>query len=177
VSEAEEAAVAAPINSAAGTISMKKKAVRTDSESDLAAVLAESLKRKQELDLLMTSDPHRLFLLSLLDDFKKIPHERKADVKISMINSIRSASLVQRPAPPPPPPRPPPPHQYRNNYTSHSVYATASSQPLNVDPIHPQNVTISTPSTSRQSANNPISDIDSVCSPTSSDSSTHSNLY
>jgi len=77
VSEAEEAAVAAPINSAAGTISMKKKAVRTDSESDLAAVLAESLKRKQELDLLMTSDPHRLFLLSLLDDFKKIPHNDK----------------------------------------------------------------------------------------------------
>ena len=117
----------------------------------------------------MTSDPDRLFLLSLLDDFKKIPHERKADVKISMINSIRSASLVQRPAPPPP-------HQYRNNYTSHSVYANASSQPIHVDPIHPQNVTISTPSTSRQSANNPISDIESVCSPTSSDSSTHSNL-
>ena len=98
------------------------------------------------------SDPDRLFLLSLLDDFKKIPHERKADVKISMINSIRSASLVQRSAPPPP-------HQYRNNYTSHSVYATASLQPLHVDPIHPQNVTISTPSTSRQSANNPISSL------------------
>jgi len=107
----------------------------------------------------MTSDPGRLFLLSLLDDFKKIPNERKADVKISMINSIRSASLVQLPAPPPPPPPPPrPPHQYRNNYTSHSVYATASSQPLRVDPINPQNVTISTASTSGQSANNPISE-------------------
>jgi hypothetical protein len=46
-----------------------------------------------------------------------------------------------------------------------------------VNPIHPQNVTISTPPTSRQSANNPVSDIDSVCSPTSSDSSTYSNLY
>jgi hypothetical protein len=97
-------------------------------------------------------------------------------VKISMINSIRIASLVQRPASPPPPPCPPPPHQYLNNSTSHSVYATASSQPLRLDPIHPQNFTISTPSTSRQSANNPISDIDSACSPTSSDSSTHSNL-
>jgi len=177
VTEAEEAAVAAPINSAVGTISRKRKAARTDSESDLAAVLAESLKRKQELDLLMTSDPDRLFLLSLLDDFKKIPHERKAHVKISMINSITNASLVQRPAPPPPPPRPPPPHQYPNNYTSQSVYATASSQPLHVNPIHPQNVTISIPSTSRQSANNSISDIDSVCSPTSSDSSTYSNQY
>jgi hypothetical protein len=69
VTEAEEAAVAAPINSAAGTISRKRKAVRTDSESDLAAVLAESLKRKQELDLLMTSNPDRLFLLLLLDNF------------------------------------------------------------------------------------------------------------
>jgi hypothetical protein len=71
VTEAEEAA---PINSAAGT-SRKRKAARTDSESDLAAVLAESLKRKQELDLLMTTDPDRLFLLSLLEDFKQIPKE------------------------------------------------------------------------------------------------------
>ena len=55
-----------PINSAVGTISRKRKAARTDSESDLAAVLAESLKRKQDLDLLMTSDPDRFFLLSLL---------------------------------------------------------------------------------------------------------------
>jgi hypothetical protein len=67
-----------------------------------------------------------LFLLSLLDGFKKIPLERKADVKISMINSIRNASLVQRPATAPPPPHPPPPHQYPNNYTSHYVYVTAS---------------------------------------------------
>jgi hypothetical protein len=138
VTEAEEAA---PINSAAGITSRKRKAARTDSESDLAAVLAESLKRKQELDLLMTTDPDRLFLLSLLEDFKQIPHERKADVKISIINAIRNASLVQRPAPPPP-------HQYPNK--SHSVYATASSQPLYVNPIHPQNVAISTPSTSTQ---------------------------
>jgi hypothetical protein len=66
-------------------------------------------------------------------------------VKISMINSIRNASLVQCPAPPPP-------HQYPNKCTSHYVYATASLQPLHVTPIHPQNVTISTPSSSREAA-------------------------
>jgi hypothetical protein len=64
VTEAEEAAVAVPINSAAGTISRKRKAAKTDSESDLAAVLAESLKSKQELDLLMTSNPYAFLIIT-----------------------------------------------------------------------------------------------------------------
>lgn len=67
-----------------------------NSDIDVNAVLMEILKRKQLQDDGASNDPDRLFLLSLLEDFKSIPSPKKAGVKIRMINLIREATIGAR---------------------------------------------------------------------------------
>jgi hypothetical protein len=54
----------------------------------LADVLAKSLKWRQEKEESLDKDPDRLFLSSLLEDFKKVPINKKATVKIAIIKAI-----------------------------------------------------------------------------------------
>ncbi|XP_076653158.1 uncharacterized protein LOC143359241 [Halictus rubicundus] len=150
---------------------MCRKRKTTDCESDLAAVLAKSLKCIQENG--EGNDPDRLFLLSLLHDFKMIPNSRKANVKIAIINAIANGLYMQHP---PHPPHTPPCATSTTNSPYNGVYPTLpviSPIPPHLNSNHPR---VATSLPIAQSTSSPYSDCDSQCS-TVSDSSVLSKLY
>lgn len=69
----------------------RKPANATDADTQLAAVLARSLKTKAEKEESEQNDPDRLFLLSLLQDFHQIDSSKKNLVKIQILNAISAA--------------------------------------------------------------------------------------
>ncbi len=60
-------------------------------ESELATAFTKSLKRHEEREDNNNADSDRLFLLSLLEDFKKIPDRMKSEAKINIIRCISDA--------------------------------------------------------------------------------------
>lgn len=67
----------------------KKRKVSEPEEDDTNKILKVLLERMQRKDEANENDGDRLFLLSLLSDFKKIPEYCKTDAKYEMIGLIR----------------------------------------------------------------------------------------
>lgn len=70
----------------------KKKKVESNIErEDLVSILKESINSRNERELRYENDSDRMFLLSLLNDFKKIPESAKMSAKIEIFNVIHRA--------------------------------------------------------------------------------------
>lgn len=74
-------------------VSKKRKHTSTDHSSEIVQVIKASLDQRQKNENLLDKDEDRHFLLSLLADFKRVPVEKKLDVKLAIIQSIKSATL------------------------------------------------------------------------------------
>lgn len=70
--------------------SKKKKTQNKDSESQLFLSIQKSLEDRNEMTKAM-DDPDRLFLLSLTNDLKQVPEEKKMEVKLSIMQTISNA--------------------------------------------------------------------------------------
>lgn len=68
------------------SVSKKKK---TSDDDNLVQVLRESIVMREERERQQESDSDRLFILSLLDDFKCIPRHRKLSTKMELIEVIK----------------------------------------------------------------------------------------
>lgn len=89
-------------------------------------LLKTSLEQRQANDTLLDNDGDRHFLLSLLPDFRRVPIDKKMDVKLAMIQSIKSAIL--------------PTQSTLNNYNHIqylSTYPSAPNLPSTHFPIYP----------------------------------------
>lgn len=71
-------------------VSKKKK---TSDDDNLVQVLRESIVMREERERQQESDSDRLFILSLLDDFKNIPRHRKLSTKMELIEVIKRAQM------------------------------------------------------------------------------------
>lgn len=70
----------------------KKKKVESNIErEDLVSILKESINSRNERESRYENDSDRMFLLSLLHDFKTIPESAKMSTKVEIINLIQRA--------------------------------------------------------------------------------------
>lgn len=69
----------------------KKK--KSSDDENLVQVLRESIAMREERERQQESDSDRLFMLSLLDDFKNIPRYRKLSTKMELIEVIKRAQM------------------------------------------------------------------------------------
>lgn len=72
--------------------SVIKKKKKTDDDS-LIELLKQSISIREERAKLEKSNSDRLFTLSLLEDFKKIPKHRRFSTKIELMNVIKKAQM------------------------------------------------------------------------------------
>lgn len=75
-----------------GERSVSKKKKRSD-DDNLVQVLRESIVMREERERQQESDSDRLFMLSLLNDFKNIPRHRKLSTKMELIEVIKRAQI------------------------------------------------------------------------------------
>ncbi|CAH1957178.1 unnamed protein product [Acanthoscelides obtectus] len=71
----------------------RKVASETDHNNEIVGLLKANLAQQQTNDIMLDNDGDRHFLLSLLPDFRRVPIDKKMDVKLAMIQSIKSALL------------------------------------------------------------------------------------
>ncbi|CAG5005812.1 unnamed protein product [Parnassius apollo] len=71
-------------------VSKKKK---TCDDENLVQVLKESIAIREERERKQESDSDRLFMLSLLEDFKNIPKHRKLSTRMELIDVIKRAQM------------------------------------------------------------------------------------
>lgn len=71
-------------------VSKKKK---TSDDDNLVQVLRESIVMREERERQQESDSDRLFMLSLLNDFKNIPRHRKLSTKMKLIEVMKRAQM------------------------------------------------------------------------------------
>ncbi|CAH1984594.1 unnamed protein product [Acanthoscelides obtectus] len=71
----------------------RKVASETDHNTEIVGLLKANLAQRQTNDIMLDNDGDRHFLLSLLPDFRRVPIDKKMDVKLAMIQSIKSALL------------------------------------------------------------------------------------
>jgi hypothetical protein len=134
-SESEEAVLSVP-QSGSSERQTRKRKQGVQADAQLAEVLAKSLKWRQEKDDSLEKDPDRLFLLSLLEDFKKVPINKKAAVKIAIIKAIDDGTIEHPYRPPFEPINYPPPtpvqntslHYGTDNYYGPSPSTSSASQ-------------------------------------------------
>lgn len=69
----------------------KKLSVKADDDSQILQLLKTNLERRTQQETVIDNDVDRHFLLSLLGDFKRVPIEKKMDVKLAIIQAINSA--------------------------------------------------------------------------------------
>lgn len=62
-----------------------------NNDGEIAKLLKESISQRDTHEKCLEDDDDRHFLLSLLGDFKRLPIEKKLDVKIEVIRAIRAA--------------------------------------------------------------------------------------
>lgn len=83
------------------TASTSKPTTKSSSADDknetnmLLKILAERLQNKKNASEDVSEDGDRYFLLSLLNDFKRIPESRKMDAKYEIIGIIRKYAMPQ----------------------------------------------------------------------------------
>ncbi|CAG4936826.1 unnamed protein product [Parnassius apollo] len=71
-------------------VSKKKK---TCDDENLVQVLKESIAIREERERKQVSDSDRLFMVSLLEDFKNIPKHRKLSTRMELIDLIKRAQM------------------------------------------------------------------------------------
>nr|CAH7723737.1 unnamed protein product [Callosobruchus chinensis] len=69
----------------------RKAPEKTDANSQIVDLFKTSIEQRQRNDILLDTDGDRHFLLSLLPDFRRVPIDKKMDVKLGMIQLIKSA--------------------------------------------------------------------------------------
>jgi hypothetical protein len=69
----------------------KRKQTEDDESANLVDILKQSIAMREERESKQDSDSDRLFMLSLLEDFKKIPKHRRLGTKMEIINVIKRA--------------------------------------------------------------------------------------
>ncbi|VEN51094.1 unnamed protein product [Callosobruchus maculatus] len=69
----------------------RKAPENTDDRSQLVDLFKTSIEQRQRNEILLDNDGDRHFLLSLLPDFRRVPVDKKMDVKLEMIQLIKSA--------------------------------------------------------------------------------------
>lgn len=70
-----------------------KKKKKTDDDS-LVEVLTQSTTIREDRDKKHESNSDRLFMLSLLEDFRRIPDHRRLSTKIELMNVIKRAQML-----------------------------------------------------------------------------------
>lgn len=78
-------------------IGRKKKKASDDDSTQLLETLNKCIDTRQNREDALERDEDRMFLLSLLSSFKKIPEEKKAAAKIQLISSIDSFTYQSPP--------------------------------------------------------------------------------
>jgi len=73
-------------------VSKKKK--KSDDDS-LIEVLKESISLRENRERKQECDSDRLFMLSLLDDFRKIPEDRRLSTKMELMDVIKRAQTIR----------------------------------------------------------------------------------
>ncbi|XP_077297462.1 uncharacterized protein LOC143919142 isoform X2 [Arctopsyche grandis] len=68
-----------------------KKIPKDKTHNELKRVLKKSVNIKEEFEPIQYVDSHKMFLFSLIDDFKKIPENRLLNTKMEIINAIQRA--------------------------------------------------------------------------------------
>ncbi|CAG5023386.1 unnamed protein product [Parnassius apollo] len=66
---------------------------KTCDDENLVQVLKESIAIREERERKQESDSDRLFMLSLLEDFKNIPKHRKLSTRMELIDVIKRAQM------------------------------------------------------------------------------------
>lgn len=74
-------------------VAKKKKKSNDDS---LIEVLKESISLREKREMKQECDADRLFMLSLLEDFKKIPEDRRLSTKMELMGVIKRAQTPLR---------------------------------------------------------------------------------
>ena len=69
----------------------KKQKVNESESEDLVNLLRSSVQSRMQRDALLEEDEDRMFLMSLLSSFKRVPQHRKASLKVKLINDIEAA--------------------------------------------------------------------------------------
>lgn len=75
--------------------SKKQKTQHKDSETQLFMSIQQSLEQRNQMTKSM-DDPDRLFLLSLIDDLKQVPADKKMEVKLSIMQTISNAKKYRQ---------------------------------------------------------------------------------
>lgn len=103
--------------------SKKKKEDNNFEKEDLVSVLKESINSRIQRESVLEDDNDRLFMLSLVKDFKKIPESAKLTTKMEIINLIhRAQSGRYDPSHYEPMTRHSQPTYPRSSYTNHQEY-------------------------------------------------------
>ncbi|CAH1109762.1 unnamed protein product [Psylliodes chrysocephalus] len=76
----------------------KKNPSRTDDDLQIGELFKKSIEQRQKNEMVLDNDADRHFLLSFLPDFKKVPDDKKMDLKMVIIQSIKSAQLTTQAA-------------------------------------------------------------------------------
>ncbi|KAF9405686.1 hypothetical protein HW555_013690, partial [Spodoptera exigua] len=84
-----------PTASTSKTTTKSSSANDTNETNTLLKILAERLQNKKDAREDVSEDGDRYFLLSLLNDFKRIPESRKMDAKYDIIGIIRKYTMPQ----------------------------------------------------------------------------------
>lgn len=84
-----------PTASTSKTTTKSSSANDTNETNTLLKILAERLQNKKDAREDVSEDGDRYFLLSLLNDFKRIPESRKMDAKYDIIGIIRKYAMPQ----------------------------------------------------------------------------------
>lgn len=71
-----------------------KKKKKSDDDS-LIEVLKESISLRKNREMKQESDADRLFMLSLLEDFRKIPEDRRLSTKMELLDVIKRAQTLR----------------------------------------------------------------------------------
>jgi len=99
-SESENIKGVLPVPQSGSSERQTRKRKRDQADIQVVDVLAKSLTWRQEKDESLEKDPDRLFLLSLLEEFKKVPIIKKAAVKTATIKAIDDGRIEHPYRPP-----------------------------------------------------------------------------
>jgi hypothetical protein len=123
----------------------------SSSDAQIAELLKESINQRNTNEKMLEQDEDRHFFLFLLRDFKRVPVERKMDVKLTIMQAIKAAIVSTPPT--------------FNSYVTHppQCYSNPPSSFYPHHLKHVQQTVISTPSGSSYSHGSPAPSTDGPC--------------
>lgn len=85
-------------NDEGGDVQIRSPVIKKKKKSDddsLIEVLKESIALRENREMKKECDADRLFMLSLLEDFKKIPDDRRLSTKMELLDVIKRAQTLR----------------------------------------------------------------------------------